>query len=232
MPTSSTYGLRWPRWMTAVLCVYIILALVYSVSTPIFEPPDEVTHFPVIDYIADKRRLPEQDLDHPGPWEQEGSQPPLYYLLSVPLVLPIDRNALADRQERNPHAQIGIGLAQDNHVSVLHDWDAEAFPWQRTALAVHVVRGFSILLSVGTIICVYHLARLALPGQSTLHRAAVLLTAFNPMFLFISASINNDNLINLLSTATMALLLFIWREGLAIRRLWTLALLLALAAIS
>ena len=154
--------------------------------------------------------------------------PPPYYLLSAPLVLPVDRGDLSARLERNPHAKIGIGAATDNHVSVLHDWDAEAFPWRGTALAVHVVRLFSVALGAGTVAAIYAIARLALPGRPALHVTATLLAAFNPMFLFISSSVNNDNLVNLLSATTLALLLHIWRAGLA-RRVVALAALLALA---
>ena len=223
---------RTPRWLIAALAAYVALAVVYSAVTPIFEPPDEVYHFPLIDYIARTGRLPMQDPDHIGPWEQEGSQPPLYYLLSAPLILPLDRSDLDARLERNPHARIGIGAATDNHVSVLHDWDAEAFPWRGTALAVHVVRLFSIALGAGTVAAIYAVARLALTGRPTLHVLAVLLAAFNPMFLFITASVNNDNLVNLLSAVTLAFLLHIWRAGLTTRRIAALAVLLALASLA
>ncbi len=223
---------RWPRWLMALLVVWAALAVVYSVASPIFEPPDEVFHFPVIDHIARTGSLPVQDPQVETRWHQEGSQPPLYYLLSAPLIWPIDRSDLAARQERNPHARIGIGLATDNQAIVLHDWDAESFPWRGTALAVHLVRFFSILLGLGTVICIYHLARLAAPGRPVVHLTATALAAFNPMFLFISASVNNDNLINLLSAATLALLLYLWHAGLTARRIGELSLLLALASLS
>ncbi len=223
---------RVPRWLIALLAAYAALATVYSAVTPIFEPPDEVYHFPLIDHIARTGRLPVQDPDHIGPWEQEGSQPPLYYLLSAALVLPVDRGDLAARLERNPHAKIGIGAATDNHVTVLHDWDAEAFPWRGTALAVHLVRFFSIALSLGTLAAIYAIVRQALPGRPALHVTALLLAAFNPMFLFISASANNDNLVNLLSALALALALHIWRAGLTTRRIVALAALLALASLT
>lgn len=222
----------WPRWLVALLVVWAALAAIYSVASPIFEPPDEVFHFPVIDHIARTGSLPVQDPQVETLWHQEGSQPPLYYLLSAPLIWPVDRSDLAARQERNPHARIGIGLATDNQAIVLHDWDAEAFPWRRTTLAVHLVRFFSILLGLGTVICVYHIARLAAPGRPAVHLAATALAAFNPMFLFISASVNNDTLINLLSAATLAQLLRLWRNSLTARRVWALAILLALASLS
>jgi 4-amino-4-deoxy-L-arabinose transferase-like glycosyltransferase len=230
--TTLPRSARWPKWLIAILIGYVILAVIYSVSTPIFEPPDEVTHFPVIDIIADTGKLPVQDPDTVTLWQQEGSQPPLYYLLSAPLIRLINRDDLAARQVHNPHARIGIGLATDNHVSVLHDWGTESFPWRNTALAVHIVRFFSILLGLGTVIAIYWTVRLALPGQTAIQFTAVLLAAFNPMFLFISSSVNNDNLINLLSAATIAWTLHLWRAGLTPQRILVMAILLALASIS
>ena len=49
---------RVPRWLIAALVAYVALALVYSAVTPIFEPPDEVYHFPLIDHIARAGALP------------------------------------------------------------------------------------------------------------------------------------------------------------------------------
>jgi hypothetical protein len=58
------------------------LAVLYSVSTPIFEASDEVSHYAVVQHIADTGTLPVQQPGVKSPWEQEGSQPPLYYLVS------------------------------------------------------------------------------------------------------------------------------------------------------
>ena len=120
------FSLLFPRWLVGVLLGYVILAVIYSVSTPIFEPPDEVFHFSMIDHIADHGSLPVQQVGQNALWHQEGSQPPLYYGVSALLVKFIDRSDLLTRQARNPHVKIGIGLAQHNYTLVKHDWDAEA----------------------------------------------------------------------------------------------------------
>ncbi|MBN1202474.1 MAG: glycosyltransferase family 39 protein [Anaerolineae bacterium] len=233
MPDART-AITSPRAALAlILAAFVLLATVYSVTTPIFEASDELWHYPVIEYmIAHNFALPVQDPDDHGLWEQEGSQPPLYYWLAALVAAPVDHGDMRDRLVENPHGKAGIGLAADNNNIVLHDQDAEAFPWQQTALAVHLVRFFSILLGAGTVWLTYHIARLAVPGRPALHLTAVLIVAFNPMFLFISASANNDNLINLLGAAVMALLLHSWRAGMTTRRLWALAILLALASIT
>jgi len=221
-----------PRWLALVVAAYVALAAIYSVSTPILEAPDEMFHFPLVSHLADTARLPVQDPAAATYWHQEGSQPPLYYLLAAPLAALTDRDDLPARLERNPHAKIGVGLARDNQVVLRHDWDAESFPWHGTALGVHLVRFLSITLGAGTVIAIYHVARLTAPRQPALHLTAVLLAAFNPMFLFITASVNNDNLVSLLSAAALAQMLALWRGGLTARRVLALAVTLALATLS
>ena len=52
---------RAARWLPWVLVAYVLLASVYSVSTPILEAPDEMFHFPLVDHIADEHLLSDQD---------------------------------------------------------------------------------------------------------------------------------------------------------------------------
>src|SRR5574337_895713 len=60
--------------------VFVILATIYSLVTPIFEASDELSHYPVVQYIATHWTLPVQQPGVETLWEQEGSQPPLYYV--------------------------------------------------------------------------------------------------------------------------------------------------------
>ena len=52
--------------------------------------------------------------------EQEGSQPPLYYLVTGLLTSWIDTDDLPAVRRLNPHATIGIPLARDNKNMVVH----------------------------------------------------------------------------------------------------------------
>ena len=58
------------------------------------------------------------------------------------------------------------------------------------------------------------------------------LTAFNPQFLFISASVSNDTLVNMLAALIAWRLLVMLRDGFEPRRSFILALLIALASLS
>ncbi len=187
------------RLLYALLIVYLVLGITYSVTVPIFEVSDELWHYPMVKYLADNGlRLPPQDPANPGPWRQEGSQPPLYYMLAAVLTAGIDTSDMDVVRRINPHADIGIMRPDGNANMMVHRPGAETFPWQGTVLAVQIIRLFSLILGLGTIIVTYLLAREIFPETPIIALGAAALNAFLPMFLFISASVNNDNLSNLL----------------------------------
>ena len=189
-----------------ILGLYLVLGVGYSVLNPLFESTDEVGHYPYVKYLADDYGLPVQDSGQETLWEQEGSQPPLYYALAAALTFWIDTDDLATVRRLNPHARVGIPLAQDNKNMVIHS-DREKLPWEGTVLAMHLVRLFSVLLGAGTVWCTYRLALSVFPRQPVVALGAMSLNALNPMFLFISGSVNNDNLVIFL--ASLALLLLV-----------------------
>ncbi len=188
-----------------IILGFIVLSSVYSVVNPIFESPDEVYHYPYVKYIANGNGLPVQSADRQEYWEQEGSQPPLYYAVSALLSGWINTDDLPQLYRLNPHARIGIPMAQDNKNMIIHT-DRERWPWHGTVAAVHVVRFWSILMGAGTLLCTYRLTRTLFPARPELAIGALGIHASIPMFVFISASVNNDNLIILLASISLVLL--------------------------
>lgn len=220
------------HWLIALIAVlFAATAVVYSLVTPIFEASDEITHYPVVQHIATTGELPIQKRGVETLWVQEGSQPPLYYMLSAALTFWIDTNDLEEIHRRNPHAKLGIPLDPDNRNMILHT-DAEEFPWHGTVLAVHIIRFFSILLGSGSVILIYFIALEAVPDNRWIAGLAAALTAFNPMFLFITGSVNNDNLTILLSSWTILLGARIIRTGLSRQRVGFLAVASGLAILT
>lgn len=193
----------------AILAVYLLLALLYSALAPVFESSDEPNHFPYVAHIAAGLGLPVQQPGIDSPWQkmwrQEASQPPLYYLLAAALVRPVDLSDLPQVNTKNPHARIGDPNSLGNKNMMLHS-DREAFPWRGTVLAVHLARLFSVLLGAGTVCCTHLLARRLAPGRPAVALGAMAANAFLPMFIFISASVNNDNLVVFLASLTLLLL--------------------------
>ena len=74
-------------WALVILLIpFVAAASLYNLSTPLYESPDELQHAAYAAWLADGRGLPVVDPAAPGPWRQEGTQPPLYYLLpSIPM---------------------------------------------------------------------------------------------------------------------------------------------------
>lgn len=192
--------------LATILIGYLALAVIYSLVTPLFEASDELWHYPMVKYVADHRfGLPIQDPANPGPWGQEGSQPPLYYFIGAAATLWIDTSDLADVRRLNPHVDIGVVVPDGNANMVVHSATREGFPWSGTALAMHIVRFLSVLMGLGTVYLTYRLGRELFPARPAIALAAAAFTAFNPMFLFISGVINNDNLSTLLASLLLVL---------------------------
>jgi 4-amino-4-deoxy-L-arabinose transferase-like glycosyltransferase len=194
------------RWLGLIVAIYVALALLYTVVIPLYEASDELWHYPMVQYLATNGlALPPQDPTNPGAWRQEGSQPPLYYLFGAMLTFWIDTSDLNQVRRINPHADIGIAPPDGNVNMMTHSHTLN--PLQGTALATYVVRLFSIVLGALTIVVTYHTARQLLPEYPEVALASAGVQACLPMFLFISASVNNDNLSNLLGNLLVLLLI-------------------------
>ncbi len=215
--------------LAVILAAFVVLALVYAWATPPLEASDELWHFGLIDHLANTGSLPVQTPGVETAWEQEGSQPPLYYLIAAALVKPIDRADFDALRQPNPHAKAGVPGASDNKNLVLHDAPHPALVG--TALAVAILRFFGLLLGGVTVAAVYATA-LHVSSSRRVAVVAAALTAFNPMFLFISASVNNDNLVTALGSLALWQTVVLLRDGFSPRRSLWLALLLACAALT
>ena len=194
--TSSTITSKLRRhWaIIVILALFVALGAVYSIVNPLFESPDEVWHYEYVRWVVEGKGLPRPEEVGTAPWHQEGSQPPLYYLLAAAITSPIS-TANADEVIRyNPHAIVGQADSFGNKNIMVHS-SAEDWPWQGVALAAHVARFFTLLLGVVTVVATYGAALSVFPGRRAIAALAAALVAFNPQFLFLSAAVNNDMLV-------------------------------------
>ena len=185
--------------LAILVTAYLVLAVMYSAVVPLFEAPDEVWHYEYIRWLAAGKGLAAPEDIGAAPFAQEGSQPPLYYLLGAAATgwIPADHAAAVIRF--NTHAAVGNADAVGNKNMLLHG-RADGWPWQGVTLAVHCARVLSVLLGAVTVTLTYLIARVTLPGWLAAAWLAAALVAFSPQFLFISASVNNDNLVTTLAT--------------------------------
>ncbi|UCG25536.1 MAG: DUF2142 domain-containing protein, partial [Chloroflexota bacterium] len=206
------------RYLPFIVAAYLLLAVIYGLATPPLEASDEYKHYPVVQHIQNQRELPLLDPDDPGRWLQEGAQPPLYYVIMAGLTSWIDTSDLDEVHQVNPHAFVGNPNQLGNKNLIIHEPERETFPWQGTVLAVYIIRLASILLGAGTILLTARLGALLFDTRISLLAAA--LVAFNPMFIFVNAAVNNDALAIFLAHLGLFLLVRMWREAPEPRRHW------------
>jgi hypothetical protein len=198
--------------LTAILALFILLSVTYSVVVPPFEASDELWHYPMVKYIADHWSLPVQEPGVETPWRQEGSQPPLYYFLGALATSWIDTSDIAQVRHLNPHADNGIATPDGNVNLVVHQPRREAFPWRGTVLAIHIVRFLSVLMMTAGVYLTYRVVQEVFPQPPWLALGAAAIHAFTPMVVFIAGAVNNDNLVVPLSSLALLMLIRIANE--------------------
>ena len=217
--------------MRAILAAYLLLGLCYSLVSPIFETPDEAQHFFVVREIVEQHGLPVQRPGEPSRWLQEGSQPPLYYLVGALFSGWIDTSDWQAFSSRNPFAVQGDPLTPGNRNVYLHR-APEEFPWHGTVLAVHILRLVSLGLGAASVLLTYAIACLVFPDRKRMALAAAALHAFIPQFIFISAAVSNDSLATLTCAAVLWQSLRVARAASSRREDFLLGALVGLAAVS
>lgn len=199
---------RADRAALVILAYFILLALTYSASTPIFEAPDEAAHFLYAHNIVEEGALPlmtnRAEVLASLSWQRH--QPPLLYLTGALLIGGIDRSDLQEYLRVNPLAVQG-DVSLNNLNTQLHSY---APPSGNTLAAVRILRLLGLVLASSTVWFIYRSGHLA-SGQPLVGLLAMLLVASMPTFLFIAGSINNDNLVTFLHTAGVYWLLDRWK---------------------
>ena len=176
-------------WLGIIAVLYMGLSLLYNVTVPLWETPDEPGHVDYAVYLLQHRSLPRMEAGRTG----EAHQPPLYYLLIALTISPVDLTDPTGTFHPNPNfVHRGQGGYEVN-IS-LHEEAESTFPYRGWSLAVHLARLVSSLLGLGTVLFTYAIAR-KIFSNTALPLLAAALVAFNPQFLFISAAVNNDNML-------------------------------------
>lgn len=220
-------------WLGLILLFYMVVTVAYGIVNPLFEAPDAHLHYLITQYIADKGRLPvvgDADL-YGSEINQEAAQPPLYYLLGAALITPLDTADSYTQIWKNKYAAIGNAATPVNRNRLIHT-AVEEWPWQGYAQAAHLLRLFSTLLGLGTLLCIYAGARLIWLQDSYKPLLATGLVAFLPQFNFLHASISNDPLIVFWAAFALWQVIRLWLDGVTNGRLLLLGITVGLAALS
>ena len=211
----------WRAPLLLLLAAHLALATLFSLIVPLGEAPDEADHYAYVVFIGTQGSLPV------GPAVTQGKHPPLYHGLGA--LLTAWTGLDFDFLRANPDAQHGPGAIYPNHF--IHT-RLEDFPWRGGALAMHLLRLFSVILSTVTVWGVFALAHTLQPARPGLALAAAAFAGCLPGFLFSSGAVSNDNLAATLGTLILLLALRIYRRGWTPRRGLTLGVLLGLGLLS
>lgn len=217
----------------AILVGFLGLGTLYSVVTPLIETPDEDSHYGYVKHIADGRGLPVLHLD---PSQNPvggtvGHHPPLYYLASALLTFWIDTDDVNSLIWNNPHCVAGVPHCPGNKNRIIH-LDTEVFNYHGTALAIRILRLFSVLLGGVTVLATYLIALEIFPRWRSLALGAAAMNAFNPQFLFISARVGNDIMVTAFSALVLLETVRLAKRGATRGRLVWLGVTLGLALLS
>lgn len=185
---------------SSLLFFFFIFALLFVFLVPVYESPDEPNHLAYLNFVSRHASLPNQ-YDPKQRVGGEGHQPPLYYLLGALLCRLLEPDGTVDitpiRNEKPPEARSeGLPRPMYKHLS------SAIFASKADQYGFYCLRIFSVLISLLNLLLILRLTRLFL-REPEWQWLPALFVATNPQFLFISASINNDNLANLLATLAL-----------------------------
>lgn len=186
------------RWLRLILAIYVILGIAYSWVVPLGESPDEIDHFLYVRSLVEQREFP---IMHPVAADNEtmeANQPPLFYLLNAIVTVPFPMTASAD-------LPLNACFTFDPHDGgrahfYLHEL-AEQKPFAPEYLAFRAARLLSIALGALTVWLAYGLGRQLNPADGRIGLLAAGILAFNPQFIFMTASVNNDVLTAVIGAA-------------------------------
>ncbi len=189
--------------LAAIVATYLVLSIWYSVSTPILESYDERFHFAYVLSIALDHGLPVQNVEQPAPWGNEGSQPPLYYLLAAAATFWTDQPGFERQIERNPFTTRHLPVEQNDNRNLYIHRRGEDFPYSGNVLGIHIARWLSALFGAGALMATYTTAQSLFPTQPAIALGAAAFQAFLPSFIYTGATAGNDGLLIFLASSSL-----------------------------
>ena len=136
---------------------------------------------------------------------QEAAQPPLYYMITAPVISLFDTDQSKEITTFNPRAALGDASFPSNKNGFVHGpW--EQFPGEGHVAAVYAVRAISVLFGLGTILAIFGAARLFLARCAESGTVGGGLVAALPQFTFQHSLVSNDGFVTFLVSLGLYLL--------------------------
>lgn len=228
---------RVPRAGWACFVIALVNAAIWTVVVPPFQIPDEITHFAYAQYLAETGKAPPQgNVPQFSAQEQVALNDLLFFaVIGQPgqrgILTPAEDQALRSALAQHP-SPVGPGGASDTTNQPPLYYALEAIPYwispSHDILArLELMRLESALMAALTVLAVFMFLRELFPRSPWSWTVGALVVAFQPMFNFIAAGVQGDNLLYLTSALTFWLLLRGYRRGLTRRSAAVLGLVVA-----
>jgi hypothetical protein len=216
-------GRRLAAWLYAIAALNFVC---WSLITPAFQAPDEVDHFAYTQSLVERGEAPSRDPDSPlARWSSAQT------LLLEDMSFSTDhqvggtRPPWTDRQQdeyraqvRNLHPSAADGGGNETAATYGPVYYAALAPAYLLASGspldqLTLMRLLSALIGALVVVFAFLLTRELAPGRPWLAVLAALLVCYEPMYGFISGSVNNDVGVNAGAAALELLLIRMLRRG-------------------
>jgi hypothetical protein len=214
---------RLGAWLFAIAALNFAC---WALLTPSFQAPDEVDHFAYTQSLVERGQAPSRDTGSPllrwSSAEYLALEDASFFTdhqvgdTKLPWTAGQERAYLAQVAAQHPSASNGGG----NETAATHGpiYYAALAPGYLAASSspfaqLTLMRLTSALLGALTVLFTFMLARELAPGRPWLAALAALLVAYQPMYGFISGTVNNDVGVNAGAAALVLLLIRLLRRG-------------------
>lgn len=213
------------KTLALLLALSLIRGILYSAVTPPWQAPDEPDHFQYAAFLVRYHRFPtRQDVA-----AEEWLQTQVY-----------DSMREFGFWTRRAHAPIPTVLEEEYRAAVGHPplyyllgaLLLAPFSSHDLVTQLHILRLGSVLLGTLTVLVAYLTARTLFPENDSWQLAVPAFIVFLPMHTFVTGSVNNDSLAELLGSLAIYSLLRILRGGLSWRRVVSVACLLVFGLVT
>jgi Predicted membrane protein (DUF2142) len=215
----------------ALVCgaVTLLVGSAWSLITPPFHVPDEISHVGYAQYLSETGKLPKLNsgVQSYSPEEQQTLAALGFYAV---IGQPRNRPPLSNLQEQAiraiDHQRPDRAGAGDESTAAGNPplyYGLETIPYwispsHNLLDRLVLMRLLSVLLAAGTVVVIFEFLLTLLPAVPWAWPVGALVAGLQPTFGFISGGVNNDNLLFLLSACTFLLIARAFRHGLTRRR--------------
>jgi hypothetical protein len=191
-----------------VVLTFLAFSLLYALSVPVWEAPDEPAHYLRIRQLAEPGFSPPA---YPGPlktvWSErylyspyQDAQPPIYYLAAAAALKAVRRyTSPPDPAILFPPVRTDFREGTSLFLHLPLGLRARI----AGAASVYCLRFFSVLLGALSVFLIYRIGRAVYPGEPAVALGAGGVAALLPQFNFISGAIGNDPAAALLGAGTL-----------------------------